>query len=50
MTDPDPQEVERLLAAVEAGLRRLGFTERTIKDRRKATRARIEAHFPTRKI
>lgn len=46
MTDaPDPEAVSRLVATAEAGLRRLGFGERTIKARRKATRAQIVAHL-----
>ncbi len=43
--EPVPAAVERLVAAAEAGLRRLGFTERTIKDRRRKTRALIVAHL-----
>ncbi|WP_295706078.1 hypothetical protein [uncultured Brevundimonas sp.] len=41
----DPEMVERWLAAVEAALRRQGFGERTIKNRRAANRATIIAHL-----
>lgn len=43
--DPPSAEVARFIAAAEEMLRRQGFTERTIRDRRKATRAQIEAHL-----
>lgn len=42
---PDPAEIARLVALAEEGLRRGGFAESTIKRRRKATRALIEAHL-----
>ncbi|WP_269514132.1 hypothetical protein [Brevundimonas subvibrioides] len=40
---PDPAEIARVLALAEEGLRRNGFTERTIKRLRKSTRAAITA-------
>ena len=43
----DPQEaaLARLLASLEAGLRKQGFTERTIQKHREANRARIATHL-----
>jgi len=37
--------IARLVEAAEEGLRRRGFTERTIRDQRRKTRALIEAHI-----
>jgi len=44
----DPQAVNRLADAADETLRRLGFTERTIKRHRRATRAQIAAHLHER--
>lgn len=43
----DPQEaaVARWLASIEAGLRKQGFTERTIQKHRAGNRAKIIAHL-----
>ncbi len=44
-TEPDAAVVDRMMAAAEAMLRRRGFTERTIRDRRAVIRAQVVNHL-----
>lgn len=44
---PQDAAVARWLASIEAGLRKQGFTERTIQKHRAGNRAKIIAHLTT---